>query len=89
MVSLDFIEGLPSSHHYNAILVAIDKFTKYAHFIPLVHPFIALHVAQLYMDHIYRLHGLPQVIIADRDRIFTSVVWQNLFKLSDTQLHMT
>lgn len=89
VVSMDFIEGLPSSYHYNAILVVIDKFMKYAHFIPLADPFTTLHIAQLYMDHIYRLHGLPQVIITDRDKIFTSALWQNLFKLSDTQLHMS
>lgn len=89
VVSLDFIEGLPSSNRYNVIMVVVDKFTKYAHFIPLAHPFTALQVAQVYMDHIYKLHGLPQALISDRDRIFTSSVWQNLFKLFDTQLLMS
>lgn len=70
-------------------MVVVDKFTKYAHFIPMAHPFTALQVAQAYMDHIYKLHGLPQALISDRDRIFTSSVWQNLFKLSDTQLLMS
>lgn len=89
MITMDFVEGLPQSNRFNAILVVVDKFTKYGHFLPLAHPFTTLQVAQLYMDHIYRLHGLPQVIISDRDKIFTSAVWQNLFKLSDTQLHMS
>lgn len=89
VVSLDFIEGLPTSNRYNAILVVIDKYTKYAHFIPLAHPFTALQVAQAYMDHVYKLHGLPKALISDRDRIFTSAVWQNLFKLTDTQLLMS
>jgi hypothetical protein len=84
VVSLDFIEWLPSSNRYNVIMVVVDKFTKYAHFIPLAHPFTAFQVAQVYMDHIYKLHGLPQALISDRDRIFTSSVWQNLFKLFDT-----
>lgn len=88
-MSLDFIEGLPNSNRYNVIMVVVDKFTKYAHFIPLAHPFTAIQVAQAYMDHIYKLHGLPQALISDRDRIFTSAIWQNLFKLFDTQLLMS
>lgn len=64
------------SHRFNAILVVIDKFTKYGHFIPLAHPFTAIQIAQLYMDDVYRLHGLPQVLISDRDKIFTSSIWQ-------------
>ncbi|WVZ69420.1 LOW QUALITY PROTEIN: hypothetical protein U9M48_018208 [Paspalum notatum var. saurae] len=41
VVSLDFIEGLPRSKHYNCILVVVDKFSKYAHFIAMSHPFTA------------------------------------------------
>ena len=66
--------------------MVIDRFTKYAHFIALAHPFSALQVAQVYMDNIYKLHGLPESILSDRDKIFTSKLWQELFKLSDTKL---
>jgi hypothetical protein len=45
IVSMDFIEGLPKSRHFDTILVVIDKFTKYAHFIPLAHPYTALSIA--------------------------------------------
>lgn len=89
IISMDFIEGLPTSDHYNALLVVIDKFSKYGHFIPLKHPFTALQVAQLFMNHVYKLHGLPKTIISDRDRVFTSSVWQQLFRLSDTKLMMS
>lgn len=89
VVSMDFIEGLPISNHYDVIMVVIDKLTKYAHFLPLSHPFIALQVAQAYIHNIYKLHGLPQSIISDRDKIFTSDVWQELFRLSDTRLLMS
>jgi hypothetical protein len=88
-ISLNFIEGLPKSKTFDTILVVIDKFSKYGHFIPLSHPYTALSVAQLYLNNVYKLHGLPNVIISDRDRIFTSAVWQELFKLTDTTLNMS
>lgn len=89
VVSLDFIEGLPRSANHDTILVVVDKFTKYSHFIPLHHPFTSLTVAKAYMTHVYKLHGLPQAIISDRDRIFTSTLWQELFKLSKTELRLS
>lgn len=60
VVSLDFIEGLLKSGHYDTILVVIDTFTKYACFLPLSHPFTALSVAKFYINNIFKLHGLPQ-----------------------------
>ena len=88
-ISLDFIEGLPKSKTYDTILVIVDKFSKYEHFIPLSHPYTALSVAQLFLNHIYKLHGLPTMIISDRDRIFTSTLWKELFRLTDTTLNMS
>lgn len=89
VVSLDFVEGLPNSERHNAILVVIDKFSKYGHFIPLHHPYTAMHVAKVYVDNVYKLHGLPTALISDRDPVFTSKVWQELFRLTDTKLLMS
>ena len=86
---MDFVEGLARSDNANAILVVIDKFSKFGHFIALRHPFIAHSVAKLFLDNVYRLHGLPQVIISDRDKIFTSHFWQQLFKLAGVDLQMS
>lgn len=88
-ISLDFIEGLPNSNRFNVILVVIDKLTKFGHFIPLKHPFTAASIAQLFMDNVYKLHGMPQVIISDRDKVFVSSFWQRLFKLADTTLNLS
>lgn len=65
LISLDFIEGLPKSGTYNCIMVVVDKFSKYAHFVPLAHPFTAFQVAQAFLNNIFKLHGLPQSIISD------------------------
>jgi hypothetical protein len=89
VVTMDFIEGLPTSDHYNCILVVVDKFSKYSHFIKVKHPFSALQIAKLYMEHVYKLHGMPQAIVSNRDKIFTSILWKELFKLSGTSLCMS
>lgn len=83
------MEGLPKSEGSDVILVVIDKFTKYANFLALAHPYNAVQVAKLYFSQIYILHGLPQALISDRGKVFTSSLWQELFKLSDTQLLMS
>jgi hypothetical protein len=89
VVSLDFIEGLPKSKKYNSILVVVDKFSKYAHFIPLSHPFTAMQIVVHYMESVSKLHGLPLAMISDRDKIFTSNLWQTLFTLTGTELRMS
>jgi hypothetical protein len=86
MISMDFIEGLPVSHDYNSILVVVDRYTKYAHFLPLKHPFTTQGVAKLVLDNVVKFHGLPKSIMSDRDMIFTSAFWKELFALFDTSL---
>jgi hypothetical protein len=88
-VTLDFIEGLPKSAGFNCILVVVDKFSKYAHFVTLSHPFTAFQVAITYLNNVFKLHGLPHVMISDRDKVFTSNIWQKLFKLVGTDLKMS
>ena len=83
------MEGLPCSGNVNCILVVVDSFTKYAHFLTLLHPFTAAAVAKVFLNNVYRLHGLPTVIISYRDRVFTSLFWKELFRLADVSLQMS
>jgi hypothetical protein len=86
-ISMDFVEGLPKSNGKEAILVVVDQLTKYAHFLPLRHPFTAATVAGVFFHEVVRLHGVPSIIISDRDRVFMSFFWRELFKLQGTSLH--
>ncbi|KAJ4776988.1 polyprotein [Rhynchospora pubera] len=79
-VSMDFIVGLPKSDGKDIVLVVVDRLTKYAHFIPLAHPLKANIVAQAFLDHVYKLHGLPHNIISNMDAIFTSKFWKELMQ---------
>ena len=88
-VTMDFIEGLPRSEGADVILVVVDHLTKYAHFMALHHPFTAPHVARVFLDNIVKLHGVPDSIVSDRDKIFTSAFWRELFALVGTKLLYT
>jgi hypothetical protein len=89
IVSVDFVEGLPTSGSANCILVVIDYLTKYAHFIPLQHPFSAASVAKLFMSNAYKLHGMPMAIVSNRDKVFTRNWWRELFRLAGVSLRMS
>ena len=88
-LSMDFIEGLPKSEGYSIILVVVDRFTKFAHFIPVKHPYTALQIAQLFMDNIVKLHGLPKAFVTNKDIVSVSQFWKQLFKLYKVQLQFS
>lgn len=62
---MDFIEGLPPSQGHEVIMVVVDRLSKYAHFLPLAHPYTTSSVAQIFLNNIFKLHGLSLSIVSD------------------------
>lgn len=83
---MDFITHLPSSLGKTSIMVVVDRLSKYSHFITLPPSFTAESVAKAFVKEIVKLHGFPQAIVSDRDTIFMSAFWQELFRLQGTLL---
>lgn len=88
-ISIDFVEALPRVHGKSVILTVVDRFSKFAHFIPLSHPYTAASVAKAFFSEIVRLHGVPESIVSDRDPVYTGHVWRDLFRLAGVQLKMS
>ena len=88
-VFIDFIFGLPCSKGYDTIFVVVDRLSKYSHFLLLKHPYIARHIAEIFVKDIVHLHGFPKSFLSDRDPIFMSKFWQELFRMQGTELHMS
>ena len=77
---MNFIEGLPKSEGKDVVMVIVDRFTKFEHFLSFSHPFTAREVAKTFLDRVASFHGIPKTIISDRDKVFASSFWQELFK---------
>jgi len=74
---MDFITDLPlSSSGCDAILVFVDKLTKYVHLVPTNKACSAAEVAKIFLATIYQYHGLPRILISDRDPRFTARFWR-------------
>ncbi|OWZ19856.1 Reverse transcriptase-RNase H-integrase [Phytophthora megakarya] len=89
-VAMDFIVQLPiTSSGYDSVMVVVDQLTKRAHFVPGKVTDKAQDVAMRYRQDIFRLHGLPNVILSDRDSKFTSLFWKKLCELFKVEQKLT
>src|SRR5438876_9975577 len=84
---MDFITGLPRTQKgNNSIWVIVDRLTKVAHFIPVKPTHRGDKYAELYIQHILRLHGVPSRSVSDRGTQFTSYFWKCWHQASRTTL---
>ncbi|QRW23874.1 Retrotransposable element Tf2 protein [Rhizoctonia solani] len=79
-ISYDFITGFPKSNGHNAILVVIDSFSKFGHFIPTTKKVTAKGLANLFITHVWKLHGLLVKTVSDRGTTFTGKFLRALYQ---------
>jgi hypothetical protein len=75
-ISIYFIVGLSKSSNKSAIMVVVGRLSKFVHLCSLQHSFIASTRAQIFMDNIFKLHGLSHSIVYNRDPNFTNYFWK-------------
>jgi hypothetical protein len=74
---MDFIVGLPKSGNKSVIMVVVDHISKYAHFYALQHPFTTSIVAQIFMDQVFKLHGMPHSIVLIATQLSPTIFGKN------------
>ena len=84
---MDFIVGLPNtSQKHDSVWVIVDRLTKTAHFFPVHTTYSAKRYAEIYLDQIVSLHGVPKMIISDRGAQFIALFWEQLQESLGTKL---
>ena len=72
-ITMDFIVGLPRTlRKFDAVWVIVYRLTKSTHFVPVVTMYTSERLAQIYIQEIVKLYGVPISIISDRGPQFTS-----------------
>lgn len=93
IMAMDMKSGLPTtSRGVNAFWVFVDKLTRRGHVVPCSTTITAPELARLFFDHVFKHHGIPEVIISDRDSRFglsKESFWRELWKLVGTRLNMS
>ena len=87
---MDFLGPLPKSiSGHDMILIVIDRLTKMARFIATYSTATSKSTAELFLQEVFRHHGLPSNIVSDRDPRFTAKFWKALQKALGIKLLMS
>jgi len=86
VILVDQIMEPPLSWGYDTIMVVVDHLSKQAHVMPTMSDITATGVAWLFLDHIWKLHGLPEEVISDQGTQFVSNLTQSLSQLLGIQV---
>jgi hypothetical protein len=91
IVGIDYVSDLPKSGTDGcpSVFIMVRHLTKMAHFVPCHKEITAEESANLFIDHCYRLHGVPRVIVSDRDPKFVGKFWQTFMGMLNTKLSMS
>lgn len=92
-ISMDFITGLPRSEGrtrgFDAILVIVDRATRYAIYIPTHQRVTSAELADLFLQRVVSYFGLPKGILTDRGSVFTSNFWRSFCHLLATRRRLS
>ena len=87
---MDFVFVIPKDSDGNTgTVVFVDRLIKMAHLAEVPDSIDGKGTAMLFIDLVFRQHGLPLAIISDRDPRFTGKFWTSIFKVLGTRLDMS
>jgi hypothetical protein len=85
-IAMDFVGLFPLSNNFDYVWVILDRFMSLVHLVPTTTMVTASKLVTLFIEHIVRLHGLPDSIVSDRDTKFTAEFWAKMHRLLGVQL---
>ena len=89
-MTLDLVTELPETRSgYTAVLTFVDRLSKMVHWVPCTKTLSAEATAHIFKDHVFRHHGLPEVIIGDRDRRWSGLFWSSVFRSLGTKVRLS
>ncbi|KAJ9511277.1 hypothetical protein QJQ45_017126, partial [Haematococcus lacustris] len=89
-VSMDLVTKLPAgTHGYDAICVIVDRLSKMVHFVPCKESMNAMTFARLFVNNVFKLHGLPAEVLTDRGAHFNNKFWHAVKKLLGMKTNMS